>query len=302
MMNLSAPQIGYLMTDSFRPLRPDVAGLRPVGSHLLHAEWFESDLEDGAADPVLLLSEAEAPSSRWPDELVSRLVATVGPVLRFDTRDAGRSDRVDAAFALDDLAVDARALLHGFGADRAHVVGRSMGGMVAQLLALDHPSVVRSLTLVSTTGGHDDALPEPAEWLVEKMAARHLGLPPVDDAGRVEWIVEQWEWFAGARVPFDRAAATVRATVELPWWQPTSGHGLAVVEAEPRWDRLGGIVAPTIVVHGTADPVHPPEHALRLVESIPGAQLELIEGLGHELPDELSAQVAGLIARVAQGA
>lgn len=279
-----------------------MAGLRPVGSHLLHAEWFESELEDGAADPVLLLSEAEAPSTRWPDELIARLVATVGPVLRFDTRDAGRSDRVEAGFSLDDLAVDARMLLHGFGADRAHVVGRSMGGMVAQLLALDHSSVVRSLTLVSTTGGPDDSLPEPAEWLVERMAARHLGLPPGDDDGRIEWIVEQWEWFAGARVRFDRAAATVRATAELPWWQPASGHGLAVVEAEPRWGRLGGIVAPTIVVHGTADPVHPPEHALRLAETIPGAQLELIEGLGHELPDELAAQVAALIARVAHGA
>ena len=89
------------MTDSFRPIRPDVAGLRPVGRLLLHVEWYESEREGGAADPVLLLSEAEAPSTRWPDPLIARLVETVGPVLRFDTRDSGRSESDDQPFTLD---------------------------------------------------------------------------------------------------------------------------------------------------------------------------------------------------------
>lgn len=287
------------MTDSFRPIRPDVAGLRPVGRLLLHAEWYESEREGGAADPVLLLSEAEAPSTRWPDPLIARLVETVGPVLRFDTRDSGRSESDDQPFTLDDLAADAVEVLRGFGADRAHVVGRSMGGMVAQLLALDHPDAVRSMTLLSTTGGEDDALPEPAEWLVEKMAARHLGSPPVDADERIQWTVEQWEWFAGTRIPFDHRAATIRATEELAWWRATSGHGHAVVEAEPRWSRLASVRVPTLVVHGTADPVHPPDHGLRLASVIPGAGLELIEGLGHELPDALSDQLADLIGRLA---
>jgi pimeloyl-ACP methyl ester carboxylesterase len=286
------------MTDSFRAPEPAFAGLRGAGGQTLHAEWFESDCEDGTADPVLLLSEAEAPSSRWPDRLIGRLVADVGPVLRFDTRDVGRSPAADDDYALTDLAADAVALLGTFGADRAHVLGRSMGGMVAQLMALHHGTTVRSLTLLSTSPGEGPQLPDPAEWLVERMAQRHLGPTPQTDDEKIRWIVDQWEWFAGSRFGFDRQHATERAIDELAWWRPGVKHGRAVVEAPSWFESLATVDVPTVVVHGTADPVYAVEHALAIVDRLPHAQLELVEGLGHELPDGFSDQLADVVQEV----
>jgi pimeloyl-ACP methyl ester carboxylesterase len=161
--------------------------------------------------------------------------------------------------------------------------------MVGQLLALDHPERVATLTLVASTPGlGDERLPPADDELLERMTERLFAGPPSDPADRVAWIVELDELFAGTRHPEstgDRIRVAV-AEVERGWY-PESGHGSAVVSSPSRLDRLGTLGVPTLVVHGTTDPVFPVEHGLALAEGIPGADLWLVEELGHELPDGL---------------
>lgn len=246
-----------------------------------------ADFVDGTDDapPALLLSAAEEPASRWPHALIEALAARCGGVVSFDTRGIGRNRSVRPGYGLDDLATDACAVLDQFGVERAHVIGRSMGGMVAQLLALDSPQRVASLTLVSTSAGPDDRVGGPAEWFLEAMSQRLLEGPPDAPVERVGWIVEQLRWFAGPRFEFDEAEAE-QAAVEIvsDWWHDEVGHGHAVVEAAPRYNRLAELSQPTLVVHGTADPVYAVAHGQALAEGIPHAEIVLVEGLGHEFP------------------
>jgi len=241
--------------------------------------------EPSDALPVLLLSAAEEPSSRWPNDLLVGLAERSGGVIWFDTRDCGASSWLDNPYTLDDLASDAVAVLDAFEVDRVHVVGRSMGGEVAQCLTLAGSERVASLVLLSTTPGRQADLAPPADWLVDKMTERLFADPPDDDDERAHWLIEQQEWFAGPVFGFDRAEALAAAHREVAaGWRGANLHGHAVVEAPSRLDALAHIVVPTVVIHGTADPVYPVDHAHVLVERIASSKLVLIEGLGHELP------------------
>ena len=212
-------------------------------------------------------------------------------MVRYDHRDSGLSTKVpaDVGYTLDDLTDDALTVMDTHGIDRAHVIGRSMGGMVGQLLALDHADRVATLTLVcSTPGLGDERLPMAADWLVDRMTERLFAEPPETGEARAAWIVEQGEWFAGPRHPVPTADRLQIAVAEVDrCWYPESGHGVAVSASPSRLDRLDGIERPTLVVHGTADPVFSVEHALALADGIRGAELWLVEELGHELPDGL---------------
>jgi pimeloyl-ACP methyl ester carboxylesterase len=212
-------------------------------------------------------------------------------VVRYDHRDSGLSTKVpaDVGYTLADLADDACAVMDEHGILRAHVIGRSMGGMVGQVMALDHADRVATLTLLcSSPGLGDESLPSAADWLVDQMAERLFAPPPADDAERVAWIVEVDEMFAGSRYPVTTAERIRTAAVEVErCWYPESGHGPAVNSSPSRLGRLAGISVPTLVVHGTADPVFPVEHAVALADGIPDAGLWLVEGLGHEVPDGL---------------
>ena len=243
--------------------------------------------EDG--EPVLLLSGADTQCTRWSEALLDPLLEAGHRVVRFDTRDCGLSSKLPASvgYTLADLAADACGVLDGEDIGSAHLVGRSMGGMVAQVLALDHPERVRSLILLCTTPGlGDERLPPPVDWLVDRMAERLFSPSPADHLERVAWLVELDRLFAGPRFPFDEEAAVLLADADVSrCWYPESGHGPAVNSSPSRLDRLGEVGARTLVVHGTADPVFPVEHGLALADGIPGADLWLVEGLGHEVPD-----------------
>lgn len=246
--------------------------------------------------PILLLSEAEAPSSRWPEALIDGLVSAGSAVIRFDTRDIGRSSWVDEPYTMADLAGDALAILEDLGVRRAHLVGRSMGGIVAQHLALDSPERVAGLTLVSSTPGRRDEYGLPEDWLIEAMSERLFADLPVGVVARVEWVIDQLEWFSGPLVDFDRRAAARDVYAEVSeMWRGPNGHGLAVVEAPDRFDELRAITAPSVVIHGTADPVYPVGHGQALAEQIPNARLQLIEGLGHELPNGFVPQLLQIL-------
>lgn len=235
--------------------------------------------------PVLFLSEAEEPSSRWPIELLSSLATVSGGSIWFDTRDIGRSSWVDEPYDLIDLTADALTVLDAYDIGQAHVVGRGMGGQIAQRLALATPERVRSLTLISSTPGRREEHGDPEPWLVDKMTERLFADPPEQPDEIAEWIVEQLEWFNGPVFPFDRVGTISRVLDEVSQgWRGPNGHGSAVVEAPDVADYLGTLTLPTLVVHGTSDPVYPVAHAQGLSDRIASSQLALIEGMGHELP------------------
>jgi pimeloyl-ACP methyl ester carboxylesterase len=255
----------------------------------IEVDLFVEAFGDDDAEPVLLISGADVHCTRWTPALIDPLVAAGFRVVRFDNRDSGLSTKVPSSvgYTLDDLAADSLSVMDGLSIDSAHVIGRSMGGMVGQVLALTSPERVRSLALLcSSPGLGDERLPSAADWLLDKMAERLFAPPPADKAERVAWVVELDRLFAGHRYPFDDEASRSVAELEVErCWYPESGHGPAVGASPSRLDSLGKINVPTLVVHGTADPVFPVEHALALSDGVPGAHLWLVEGLGHEVPD-----------------
>lgn len=247
-----------------------------------------------AADPAIVLIHGAANSMLfWREEFCARLAEGARFVLRYDLRDAGRSVSYEAGapqYNLRDLADDVTGLLDAYGLATAHLVGLSLGGMIAQLVALDHPDRVASMTLVSTSpapGGAD--LPSPPDNAFAEIAP-----PDWSDRGAVvEYIVESERPCAGPAYPFDEAemrALAGRAFDRTPDMAATMFNHYVVLgeilggAVEPWRDRLGKISAPTLIMHGTADPVFSFGHASALAEEIPGAALLPLEGAGHEVP------------------
>lgn len=242
--------------------------------------------------PIVLLGPAEASHLRWPDSFVKDLVAAVGPVIRFDYRDVGRSAKSAKSYGIDRLVLDAKDVLDqlmGPGsaigpAKKAHWVGFSMGAAIAMHAAIESTERMESLALIGATPGFELDLEPPAEWLLQRMAERGLRQPR-SRLDKVAWICEQLEWFAGPRLRPAVGTRQEQATREVDHgWRYQPHHGEAMVEAPDRTEELAFLAVATTVVHGTADPVYPVDHAMFLFDQIPGARLELLEGIGHEIP------------------
>lgn len=252
--------------------------------------WVDEQGPD-SGDAVVLVAGADAPGFRWTAAIVEPLVAAGYRVVRFDHRDCGRSTRFGAndAYRLDDLVADVVGLFDVLGIGAAHVVGYSMGAMIGQLLGIDHPDRVTSLTLIgSSPAPGDERLGGPDEAFVDAMTSRLFAGPPKDDAGRIAWLVELDELLAGSAYPTERHRREELAAAEIATgWVPETGHGVAVHASPGRLERLPDILAPTLVVHGTDDPVFPPAHGRALATGIDGAVLVEVDGLGHEVPDAL---------------
>jgi len=263
-------------------------------------------------DPaVLLIMGGSAQGINWPDTLVDRLVGRGVQVIRYDHRDTGRSSVVDFdehPYGLAELAGDALAVLDAYGLPSAHLVGSSMGGVLAQWLAVHEPARVRSLTLLSSTVmGHDpgpvwqrawagepadpDDLPPPATSFLRHLADSS-NVPP-----GVEADVATFRVMNGDVLPFDELA--VRSLLERCWARavdPSAAahHGLAGRRLTPDlFAPLSSITAPTLVVHGEQDPIYPPGHGTALAAAIPGARLRIVPGMGHVfyspgLPEQLA--------------
>jgi pimeloyl-ACP methyl ester carboxylesterase len=232
-------------------------------------------------DPtILLIAGRSSPMDWWDAELCQRLAAGGHHVVRYDHRDTGASTacapgRPDYTFA--DLVEDAAGILDGLGVGRAHVVGLSMGGAIAQVLAVTHPDRVASLTLIGTSVGVGDwpddlppmgedlAEPEPADDPVERVAGiqRAFMRGPIDEA-RLRAT----------------AASVVARTRDLA---AVENHELMASGPSPE-GSLADIAVPTLVVHGAADPLFPVGHGEHLARSIPGATLLVLDDVGHEVP------------------
>lgn len=274
--------------------------LQPVGD----VELCVDTVGPQADVPLLLIGTTVA---SWDDDFVARLAGRF--VVRYDQRDTGRSTTVDPdspGYTLRDLVTDAVGVLDGLGAARAHVAGLGTGGFVAQLLALDHPTRVASLTLIGTRpvapGPVDDDLPDHSPTVLA-----HFGsAPPVartDRTSILDGAVATARVLSGSPL-FDAAEARARAAVVLDRSGPHPasarnsllGTVFATLDCTPQWrERLPEITAPTLVVHGAADPFFPLGNAEALAAEIPGATLLVLDGVGAELPRRAHAEVAAAV-------
>jgi pimeloyl-ACP methyl ester carboxylesterase len=269
-------------------------------------------------DPVMLLIMGLGGQLIvWDDELCTQLAGHGFRVIRYDNRDVGLStkieggpvpdimavvqgDRSSVPYSLDDMAADANGLLDALGIESANVVGASMGGMIAQVLAIDHPDRVLSLaSIMSTTGDPSVGAPTP-----EAMAV--LMRPPAEERDAViAGEVETSKAIGSPGFPFDEERTRRRAAAAYDrsfYPQGVARQVAAVVSASDRTERLSHIDVPTVVIHGTADPLVTPSGGEATVKAIPGAELIMVEGMGHELPPGSWPTVVDAVVRNAKAA
>ncbi len=284
-----------------------------------------------ATDPVLLVADAGASLALWPQPLISALAAH-HPVLCYDHRDTGRSRTsaaadpghagataaadpdpgrprttaaVDAdpdlgperpAYGVATRAADARAVLEAYEVARAHVLGWGMGGLVAQLLLLDHPTRLASAALVATRplrAPGTPALPGPPTALRRLWAELD---DPRDREGELAWRVAHDRLLHGAALPFDAAAFRARherAMAHAGTEEPVTAHTHLAVPS--RGAELAAVTVPTLVVEAPADPVHPPPAAAALAAALGRARLVGIPGLGHVAGDRTAQRLAEIV-------
>ena len=273
-----------------------------------------------SAPAVLLVMGLGMPAAMWPDEFVQALLERGFRVVTFDNRDSGASSRlsgfpvpnipvamtralmglrVTAPYTLTDMAIDAAGVLDAAGIDAAHVVGVSMGGMIAQVLAALLPQRVLTLTSIMSSSGN----PAPRVALGDSRATRALLRPPPTDPTDVDAIVEHLVYVFGVigspGYPQDDAArrAHLRRVAGRGLYREGTMRQLgAILASGDRRQMLRNIEAPTLVIHGASDPLVPVAAGRDTARHVRGAQLEIIEGMGHDFPPALMTRIAERIA------
>jgi pimeloyl-ACP methyl ester carboxylesterase len=269
---------------------------------------------DPGMPPVVLIMGGGAQMINWPEEFCRELVDRGLYVIRFDNRDSGRSTHFDdapapdfaavlagdfatASYTLSDLADDTVGLLDLLGLESAHLVGASLGGMIAQMVAIEHPDRVRTLTSVmSTTGAPGVGAPDPS-------ILAEMGQPPAEREAFVAWQVRASRITGSPGFEFDEAAVAERAGRTFDRGYPALGmprQAIAVVASGDRTDRLRRLDVPTLVIHGDADRMCDLSGGRATAAAIPGAELVVVPGMGHSLPRELWADFATRIAALAK--
>jgi pimeloyl-ACP methyl ester carboxylesterase len=262
------------------------------------------------APPVLLIMGLGTQMLGWPEDFCALIADRGLQVVRFDNRDAGLSTHLDdappadvmaalagdtasAAYTLSEMAADTVGLLDALGLDSAHIVGASMGGMIAQTLAIEHPERVRSLTsIMSSTGDPQVGQATPA-------ALAALLSPPA--GSRDEAIERAVAIFRVIGSPgFELDEPDLRERTGLAYDRRYDAAGVArqlvaVLASGDRTPRLGAVGVPTVVIHGAQDPLIAVSGAHATANAIPGAELAVIDGMGHDLPRPLWEQIAARI-------
>jgi pimeloyl-ACP methyl ester carboxylesterase len=271
---------------------------------------------DPAAPPVLLIMGLGAQLTRWPEPFHRALTDAGFRVIRYDNRDVGRSTRmthlgvpslpaaalraalglpVRAPYDLGDLTADAVGLLDALGIRSAHVVGASMGGMIAQILAARHAGRVRGLVSIMSTSGHR-GLPGPSVGLRLALIRR-----PEPQAGReriIEASIALYKRIASPGYPPDDQVLREQIASDFDRSYYPAGVGrqlLAILASGSRAPILGQITAPTLIQHGAEDPLVPVAAAHDLHRRIRGSRLEIFPGMGHDLPRALVPALTGQI-------
>jgi pimeloyl-ACP methyl ester carboxylesterase len=270
---------------------------------------------DPKAPPLLLIMGLGAQMILWDEEFCSQLAARGFWVIRFDNRDIGRSTygtqivQIDlGAFAmlqlqgkpipspykLRDMAADAAGLLDHLGIESAHIAGASMGGMIAQEMAVHFPARVRTLTSIMSSTGNP-ALPGPTP----EAAAVLFGAPPVGKPAYIETFCRNWKVLRAGSFPEDEARDPIRADRMYDRGLNPAGVArqlLAIFASGNRTASLATVRAPTLVIHGVPDPLVRVEAGRATAAAIPGARILEIARMGHALPTAIWPEVIGAIA------
>lgn len=280
-------------------------------------DLFYEDHGDPANDTILLVMGLGAQMTLWPDEFVEALVGKGYHVVRYDNRDIGLSSKMEGEkapklvwqilrkrigwppkvpYTLKDMADDGAALLTALGIEKAHVVGASMGGMIAQLMAVHHGDRLLSLTSIMSTTGNP-RLPQAEKHAMEALTA------PVPSLEDEDALVEHGLYVArnigSPAYPFDteRQRERVRKNVRRSVYPDGLPRQLAaIIDDGDRRERLAKVNVPTLVLHGEDDPLVKLEAGKETAASIPGAKLVTIPGWGHDIPVQLIDRVADEIA------
>lgn len=273
------------------------------------------------AEPLILIMGLAAQMTHWDDEFCAQLAEAGFRVIRFDNRDIGQSSKISGfepvgaqaviqgalagkpvppPYLLRDMAEDVIGLMDTLGIASAHIVGASMGGAIAQELALNAPQRVRSLTSIMATSG-DPGLPPPTP---EAMAVL-MGLPPKTRDEYIANFQRNWKVLRGPNFPADEAKDRSRA--ERAYDRGLSPAGVArqlhaIIASGSRKPRLGALKVPTLVIHGSIDPLVPPECGKDVAATVPGAKLLMIPDMGHAIPIPTWPEIIGAIAAHAKGA
>jgi pimeloyl-ACP methyl ester carboxylesterase len=269
-------------------------------------------------DPAMLLVMGLGTQMvAWPEGFCRRLAGHGFFVIRYDNRDTGRSthlrglraptvrqlllrDKSAAKYSLADMAADGIGVLDHLGIERAHVVGVSMGGMIAQTMAARHPDRVLSLASIMSNTGH--------RWKGTpglRIYPVFLRRPAPDREGAIESTVSVYRLIGSPGFPFDEAETRKSAELSYERGYNPAGAGrqlAAIIAAGDRTPELRGIGAPTVVIHGTKDRMVRPSGGRATAAAIPGARLVMIEGMGHDLPRGAWARMVDAIVANAQRA
>jgi pimeloyl-ACP methyl ester carboxylesterase len=266
--------------------------------------------------PMLLIMGLATQMIGWPDEFCEQLAGRGFHVVRFDNRDIGRSTRIHGRpptprqlitrkidpvlYTLSDMARDAAGLMQKLEIAPAHVVGASMGGMIAQTLAAEHPRSVRSLvSIMSNTGNRWQG--QPAFGVYRYL----LRQAPQDRDGFVDYTTRVFEAIGSRGLPFDRDQVRDMVARSYDRGHDPAGPGRqlgAILASGDRTSQLGTIRAPTLVIHGSTDRMVAKSGGIATARAIPGAKLEIIDGMGHDLPEAAWPQLLDAIAGHARAA
>ncbi len=277
----------------------------------------------GSADgePLLLIMGLSAQMVLWDDEFCQQLATRGFRVIRFDNRDIGQSTKMtggkritamdilklrffgilpSATYTLRDMANDTTGLMDALGIRSAHIVGASMGGAIAQVIAIHSPERVRSLTSIMSTTGNLK-LPQPKREAMTLLMAP----PPKTKDEYIALFARNWKILRQGSFPQDEAKDRDRAERCYARGLNPAGVGRqfrAILASGARNKALAGVKVPSLVIHGTADPLVRPEAGRDTANAIPGAKLVMVEGMGHALPIPMWPQVIGAIAEHAHAA
>lgn len=280
-----------------------------------HANGIEIEYEtlgDRSDRPLLLLRGLSTQMIHWHPEFLQGLVEAGHFVVLFDNRDVGKTTWFDdagmpdlvavaagncdsLAYSLDDMAHDTVALMDEIGLERAHILGMSMGGMIVQLVAILHPDRVLSLTSVMSSTGAAD-LPPPTPEALEAL----LTPSPEDRDGYINYLLTTQRVIGSPGFPFDEGYwADIAARAYDRAFHPagTARQFAAVQAASDRREQLSQLDVPALVLHGSGDVLIHPDHGRDTAASIPGADLRILEGMGHDIPYELHRDLIEAVAR-----
>jgi pimeloyl-ACP methyl ester carboxylesterase len=269
--------------------------------------------EQGSGEPLLLVMGLGGQLTDWPQEFVDLIADRGFRVIRLDNRDSGLSTEFDgpppttwqiakavmfrrplvSEYLLTDMAADAAGLLTALDIDSAHVVGVSMGGMIAQTMAIEHPDKVRSLTsIMSTTGSRK--VGQPTKRIVAKFARRK---PPSSETA-IDDAIETFREICGPTFDEAEFREMAKMSIERSFRPVGTGRQTAAIMASgDRTEQLSRLDVPTLVVHGLLDPLVRPSGGMATADAIPGSRLLMFNDMAHDLPRTRWAETADEIAR-----